>query len=244
MMHHRADTVDASPSPYKYYQRCPQIKDHQLRVYAAMIAALDDGVGKVLDAVDKSGQANNTLIVFASDNGCAEYVPGLCSCLPLRGSKLSHYEGGVRVPFMMRWPGHIKPDTVYHGAVSLMDVLPTSLAAAGGELPADRIYDGVNLMPWTEFFAENRFLIGVSIDRAGRAARLLPGQQRRQADIPGRDAGNWISEKAGYRVQHAYRRSSRELVSPDGGLSLSQRGGQRLYAVHPARRKSIRDAER
>lgn len=132
----------------KYYDRLPQIKNHQARVYAAMIAALDDQVGRVVAAVDASGQAGNTLIYFASDNGCAMYFEELCSCTPLRGGKLSHYEGGVRVPFLMRWPGHIKPGTVYRDMVSLLDVLPTSVAAAGGKLPADRPYDGVDIMPY------------------------------------------------------------------------------------------------
>lgn len=132
----------------KYYDRFPQIKNHQQRVYAAMVAALDDAVGRVLDAVDASGEAGNTLIYFASDNGCAMYWPGLCSCTPLRGGKLSHYEGGLRVPFMMRWPDRIKPGVVYRNVVSLLDVLPTSVAAAGGKLPADRIYDGVDLTPY------------------------------------------------------------------------------------------------
>jgi arylsulfatase A-like enzyme len=132
----------------KYYDRFPQIQDHQMRVYAAMVAALDDNVGRVLDAVQATGQANNTIIYFASDNGCASYFPGLCSCTPLRGGKLSHYEGGTRVPFMMRWPGHIQPGIVYRDVVSLLDVLPTSVAAAGGKLPTDRVYDGVDLMPY------------------------------------------------------------------------------------------------
>ncbi len=132
----------------KYYDRFPQIKDEQLRIYAAMVSALDDGVGKILDAVDASGQANNTIVFLASDNGCAEYYPGLCSCEPLRGGKLSHYEGGTRVPFMLRWPGHIKAGMVYRQAVSLLDVLPTSAAAAGAKLPADRVYDGVDLLPF------------------------------------------------------------------------------------------------
>lgn len=132
----------------KYYDRFPQIKNHQQRVYAAMIASLDDQVGRVLDAVDASGRANSTLIYFASDNGCAMYFPGLCSCTPLRGGKLSYYEGGIRVPFMMRWPGHIRARLVYRDVVSLLDVLPTSVAAAGGKLPEDRVYDGVDLMPY------------------------------------------------------------------------------------------------
>jgi arylsulfatase A-like enzyme len=132
----------------KYYDRFPQIKDHQERVYAAMIAALDDNVGKVLDAVQASGQAGRTLIVFASDNGCAAYFPGLCSCWPLRGGKLSYYEGGIRVPFMMSWPGHIPSGLVYHPMVSLLDVVPTAVAAARGVLPPDRVYDGVDLTPY------------------------------------------------------------------------------------------------
>ncbi|UWZ82824.1 sulfatase family protein [Occallatibacter riparius] len=132
----------------QYYDRFPQIQDHQMRVYAAMVAALDDNVGRVLDAVDATGQANNTIIYFASDNGCAAYFPGLCSCTPLRGGKLSHFEGGTRVPFMMRWAGHIHSGSVYRDVVSLLDVLPTSVNAAGGTLPADRIYDGVDLMPY------------------------------------------------------------------------------------------------
>ena len=132
----------------KYYDRLPQIKDHQERVYAAMIAALDDNIGRVLDAVRASGQAGRTLIIFASDNGCAAYFPGLCSCWPLRGGKLSYYEGGIRVPFMMSWPGHIPAGEVYGRMVSLLDVLPTALAAAGGVPPADRVHDGVDLMPY------------------------------------------------------------------------------------------------
>lgn len=132
----------------KYYDRFPQIHDHQLRVYMAMLSALDDQVGRVMAAVRASGQAGNTIIVFASDNGCAEYFPGLCSCTPLRGGKLSHYEGGVRIPFVMSWPDRFKPDTIYRQPVSLLDVVPTAVAAAGGKLPTDRVYDGVNLLPY------------------------------------------------------------------------------------------------
>ena len=132
----------------KYYNRFPQIKDEGMRTYAGMISALDDAVGRVLKAVDDSGQANNTLIFFMTDNGCAGYIPGICSCQPLRGGKLTHYEGGVRVPFMVRWPAKFKSRQVDHRIVSLLDVFPTSVAAAGGTLPKDRVYDGVNLIPY------------------------------------------------------------------------------------------------
>lgn len=73
----------------KYYDRFPQFRDHQERVYAAMIAALDDNVGRILDAVAAAGQTDNTIIYFASDNGCAAYFLALWSCTPLRGGKLS-----------------------------------------------------------------------------------------------------------------------------------------------------------
>lgn len=88
------------------------------------------------------------MLYFGSDHGCAMYFPGLCTCHPLRGGKLSHYEGGTRIPFMLRWPAQIDAGLVYHMPVSLLDVLPTSLAAAGGTLPAGRVYDGVDLLPY------------------------------------------------------------------------------------------------
>lgn len=113
-----------------------------------MVSALDDAVGEVLRAVDASGEADNTIVYFLSDNGCAAYVPGICSCEPLRGGKLTHFEGGVRVPFMMRWPARIKPGTIYRKPVSTLDIFPTAIAAAGGKMPTDRVFDGVNLMPY------------------------------------------------------------------------------------------------
>jgi arylsulfatase A-like enzyme len=132
----------------EYYARFPDIKDHQLRVYAAMVAALDDAVGRIMDRVEASGQSSNTMIYFAADHGCAMYFPGLCSCAPLRGGKLSHYEGGTRIPFMLRWPDRIAPGLVYREPVSLLDVLPTCVAAVGGKLPTDRPYDGVELLSY------------------------------------------------------------------------------------------------
>jgi arylsulfatase A-like enzyme len=132
----------------KYYARFPDIQDHQKRVYAAMVAALDDAVGVIVDAVDRAGQTDNTMIYFGADHGCAMYFPGLCSCQLLRGGKLSHYEGGVRIPFVLRWPERIRAGLVYREPVSLLDVLPTCVAAAGGELPGDRSYDGVALLPY------------------------------------------------------------------------------------------------
>jgi arylsulfatase A-like enzyme len=160
----------------KYYDRFPQIADDRMRTYAAMISALDDMVGEVLDAVDASGEADNTIVFFLTDNGCAAYIPGICSCEPLRGGKLSHYEGGVRVPMMVRWPAKLKPGQVNREVVSSLDIFPTVLAAAGGTLPKDRIYDGVDLTP---------YLTG---DKAGPPHDLLAWRRRPMASIR---VGDW-----------------------------------------------------
>jgi len=139
---------DPLQTTQKYWDRFPQIEDPGMRVYAAMISALDDQVGAILDAVEASGENGNTIVYFMSDNGCAAYIQGICACEPLRGGKLSHYEGGVRVPFMMRWPDKVDAGQVYRNVVSTMDVFTTSLVAGGGALPADRVFDGVDLAPY------------------------------------------------------------------------------------------------
>lgn len=132
----------------EYYNRFPEIENEMSRVYAAMVSSLDDMVGDVLDAVEASGEAENTMIIFLTDNGCASYYAGLCACEPYRGGKLSHYEGGVRVPFMMKWPAALPQGRTYSQMVSALDIFPTVLAAAGGALRDDRVYDGVDLAPF------------------------------------------------------------------------------------------------
>ncbi|HEY5754406.1 MAG TPA: sulfatase-like hydrolase/transferase [Steroidobacter sp.] len=132
----------------KYYDRFPNIEQRDERIYAAMVSALDDAVGAVLDAVERSGEADNTLIYFTSDNGCAAYIGNICSCEPLRGGKLSHFEGGMRVPLLVRWPARLAPGQVERRVVSLMDIFTTSMVAGGAALATDRVYDGVDLMPY------------------------------------------------------------------------------------------------
>lgn len=131
----------------KYYDRFPHIKDEMQRIYAGMVSALDDGVGAILDDLDRKGLAKNTIVVFLSDNGCAAYVPGLCSPKPVSGGKLTYLEGGIRVPFLMKWPARIPAGTVHTSPVSSLDVFPTVSAAANLKLPTDRPYDGIDLLP-------------------------------------------------------------------------------------------------
>jgi uncharacterized sulfatase len=130
------------------YDALPQIKDHRQRVYAAMIRSIDRSVGRVLQTLREEGLEENTLVIFSSDNGAPGYI-GLPEVnRPYRGWKLTQFEGGIRVPYVAKWPGHILPGTQYKPAVSSIDILPTVVAAAGATLPTDRPIDGVNLLPY------------------------------------------------------------------------------------------------
>jgi arylsulfatase A-like enzyme len=130
------------------YDALPQIKDHTLRVYAAMIRSLDRNVGRVLDALKANGLSDDTLVVFTSDNGGAHYVGLPDINQPYRGWKATFFEGGVRVPFFMRWPRKVPAGTKMAAPVSHFDIFATSLAAAGAPLPSDRKIDGVDLLPY------------------------------------------------------------------------------------------------
>ncbi|MBI3677504.1 MAG: sulfatase-like hydrolase/transferase [Proteobacteria bacterium] len=130
------------------YDALPMIKDHRLRVYAAMVRALDRGVGKVLAALKAQGLDDNTLVIFTSDNGGANYI-GLPNInKPYRGWKASFFEGGIHVPFFMKWPGVLPVGAKYDAPVGHVDIYATAAAAAGAELPKDRVMDGVNLVPY------------------------------------------------------------------------------------------------
>lgn len=128
------------------YAALAHIEDHRLRVYAAMIRGLDRSVGRVLAALQDNGLDDNTLVVFTSDNGGAHYLGLPRVNHPFRGWKLTHFEGGVRVPFFMRWPAGLPPGTRYPHPVSHLDVFATAAAAAGAELPDDRVVDGIDLL--------------------------------------------------------------------------------------------------
>ncbi len=112
-------------------------------VYAAMIEAVDQSVGRIVAKVDELGLAENTLIVFTSDNGG---LPSVSQLDPLRGQKGSLFEAGVRVPACIRWIGRIKPDTVCDTPITSVDFLPTFTKLAGGQLPTQNV-DGVDITP-------------------------------------------------------------------------------------------------
>jgi arylsulfatase A-like enzyme len=128
------------------YDALGQITDHRLRVYAAMIRGLDRGVGTVLDALKANGLADNTLVIFTSDNGGAGYI-GLPEInKPFRGWKATFFEGGLHVPFFIRWPGHVPAGSKFDRPVGHVDIFTTAAAAAGASVPQDRVMDGVDLV--------------------------------------------------------------------------------------------------
>lgn len=130
----------------RYMKRFAHIDDVHRRIFAAMLSNLDDSVGDVLAAIEKNELQRDTLVVFLSDNG-GPTRELTSSNLPLRGEKGSMYEGGIRVPFMIRWPGKIPSGETYDHAVSSLDLLPTTAAAANISLPKNVATDGINLLP-------------------------------------------------------------------------------------------------
>ena len=134
--------------PDQYIQRVSYITDPARRVYAAMVVALDDGVGQVVQTLAANNILNNTLIIFLSDNGAPPGTRTRQSNLPLRGYKSDMLEGGIRVPFAVQWPARLNGQSSYHGMVSSLDIVPTVAAAAGLALPTDRDYDGMDVMPY------------------------------------------------------------------------------------------------
>ncbi len=126
------------------------IENEKRRTYAAMVWAMDRAIGKVVDELEKQGKADNTLIWFLSDNGGA--TGNASSNLPLAGHKGIKFEGGIRVPFILQWKQQFPEGREYRPMVSTLDILPTCVAAAGGD-PNSKTesagpLDGVNLLPF------------------------------------------------------------------------------------------------
>ncbi len=159
------------------YDALSHIEDHTLRTYAAMIVALDRGIGKVLDELRAQGLDENTIVIFSSDNGGANYVgiPDLNT--PYRGWKLSFFEGGIHVPFFMKWPAKIPAGTRIESRAAHVDIFATAAAAAGARLPEDRVYDGVDLMRYVrgETVGERPLFF-----RSGHYRTLLKGDWKLQ----------------------------------------------------------------
>ncbi len=131
----------------EYLARFPNISDPTRKTFAAMLSALDDGVGKVLAKLREHNLEENTLIIFFSDNGG---IPRTNTSLntPFSGQKDQLLEGGIHVPFMMQWKGYLPAGVVNSAPIISLDVLPTAVSAAMGRKFSDSSLDGVNLIPF------------------------------------------------------------------------------------------------
>ena len=128
------------------YEAVGEIRPHRKRVYAAMIRAVDRSVSRILDTLEEEGIADNTMVIFTSDNGGAGYI-GLPNVnQPFRGWKITMFEGGIRVPLFVTWPGQIPAGTVVETPTAHIDVMPTIAAATGAVIPESVAIDGVPLL--------------------------------------------------------------------------------------------------
>lgn len=129
------------------YEAVGDIKPHRKRVYAGMVRAIDRSVGRILDTLEEEGLSDNTMVIFTSDNGGAGYIGIPEVNQPFRGWKITMFEGGLRVPMMIKWPSKIAAGTVVETPVAHIDVMPTIAAAAGASQPAGVVIDGLDILP-------------------------------------------------------------------------------------------------
>jgi len=140
-------------TPESYRALYSDLPDPTMRDYYGSVSLVDHEVGRLVDEIDRLGLGERTLIVFTSDNGpqkLLDYPKAIHShgsAKPLRGYKLSMFEGGYRVPGIVRWKGRIKPGTECAEPIAFVDVLPTLCALAGVEPPRGKVLDGVNVLP-------------------------------------------------------------------------------------------------
>lgn len=130
-------------APEEYLSRNVHIENSDRRTYAAMVTALDDGVGRIVAALDAEGIGRDTILIWASDNGGGRN--GGASNLPFRGGKGRAFEGGIRVPAVIRWPGVLPEGERFDQMITVQDWFPTLASAAGFETANDRPLDGLDM---------------------------------------------------------------------------------------------------
>lgn len=199
--------LDAPKERIEKYQKKPVSGFQTNAVYAAMVESLDKSCGRILDKLDELGLTDNTLVVFTSDNGGVasnkkngyEYADGLTSNYPLRGMKGMFTEGGIRVPTIARWPGHIRPGICTDEPVIGVDWFPTFAAAAGSSVNKKTdLLDGENLIPVFE---------GSSADLDRSLFWYFPGY------LPGRQAPAAVIRQGSYKLIHFFEDDHVELYN-------------------------------
>lgn len=136
--------IQAKKEITQKYEHKPPSHGQENATYAAMIESVDESVGRVLDTLEQLGLTDDTVVIFTSDNGGHGCIT---SNQPLRGAKGMLYEGGIRVPAMVRWPGRVKPGSVCDTPIISIDFYPTFLELAGLSKPDGKILDGKSITP-------------------------------------------------------------------------------------------------
>jgi arylsulfatase A-like enzyme len=136
-------------APDEYLEKFQSIANKKRRTYAAMVSAMDDGIGMIMKTVEQHQLRNKTLVFFLSDNGGPENANASDNG-PLRGQKGQVFEGGIRVPFIVSWPGVLEENSTYDSPVISLDISRTLLAVAGAEPQDSSKLDGVNLLPYLQ----------------------------------------------------------------------------------------------
>lgn len=216
-VHHPLET------PERYKDKFTEFKSPEKRHYAAMLTAMDDAVGRLLDTVRKNDLEEDTLIFFLGDNG-GYRLPGFEANAPLKGYKMDVFEGGVRVPFLVQWKGEIPASKVYDKPLSSLDIASTAVTAAGSR-PAASL-EGVDLIPFLKGEKGNAphdKLFWRWIDRWG--ARV----------------GDWKLVQNGSGQDWANAREGREMI-----FNLKDDPGETkdLAATHPEKLKELQTAYR
>lgn len=152
LSHHAVHTpIEAKDSLIHYFESKDGVGCHNDPVYAAMITSVDQSVGRVYQTLKELNLDKNTMLIFFSDNG--GYGPKTCM-KPLRGGKGMYYEGGIRVPMFVHWPGKIMPESICDVPVISTDFYPTFLEIAGAPVPSEYPLDGVSILPLLSGAAE------------------------------------------------------------------------------------------
>jgi len=219
--------IEGKPKLVKHFQKKTPGKIHNHSEYAAMVKCLDDNVGRLLRQLDESKLSDKTIVILTSDNGGVDFKTGKSGNLaptrnaPFRSGKGTLYEGGIRVPLMVRWPGRSKPGTICETMVISQDFLPTLAAGLGHDLADLPDHEGQNLLP----------LIGDPQAKLARQTlywhyphyypRMTPGSAIRD--------GNW-------KLIHFYENDGVELYD------LTEDPGEKndLSASQPARVRELR----
>lgn len=208
--------MQASP---KYLERFSNISDPQRRVFAAMLADLDDSVGAVLTKLQKLKLDRDTIVIFLSDNG-GPTQELTSSNKPLRGGKGQLWEGGIRVPFIIRWKAKLPAGTIYDQPVISLDIVPTVMAAAqrvttpNGQVAGIEGLDGVNLLPFLRSAVNETVPHKTLFWRYGSNIALRSGNWKL---IQQREAGRYINDFQLYNLKTDYAETA-DVQSNDPNL--------------------------